>query len=403
MKEMLFGRKSRPMNFPKSSYLFLLLIAGLLLCLGFLWPDQQKHGNFSERSTKAQDSSQSIHIRYAKGFSVEEHADYTLINVFNPFQNHPDTLRYLLIPKGKDRPDVYPKAQTVYVPIRSLIVTSTTQLGAVELLQADDVVKGMVGAKYAYNPTIRKRLKRGEIRSFKGTLNKEIALNMHPEMIMVSSGQFSQFSHYKLLMRSGIAVFVNGNWLETTPLGRAEWMKAAGLFFGKEKKAQKKFKKISKMYNRLKSLAKKAGDEPMIVNNLPYKGAWFVSGGQSYMAQYFKDANANYPWYKNNSTGGLHLSFEAVYNAGLHADVWLNPGSAKTKADILADDPRLKAFKPFQTDRIYNNNKRMAPTGGNDFWEKGVVRPDLILSDMIKILHPDLLPDDSLYFYRKVK
>src|SRR5699024_316891 len=139
------------------------------------------------------------------------------------------------------------------------------------------------------------------------------------------------------------------------------------------------------------------------INNLPFKGAWFVSGGQSYMAQYFRDANANYPWADNSSTGGLHLSFETVYDEGLTADVWLNTGSAKTKADILAVDPRLKGFKPYQSDGIYNNNKRMSPSGGNDFWEEGVVRPDLVLSDMIKILHPGLLAGDLLYFYRRVK
>jgi iron complex transport system substrate-binding protein len=344
-----------------------------------------------------------IKVRYAEGFSIEEHQRYTLLNVFNPFQNQADTLRYLLIPRGQTRPKAYPKAQAIHVPVRSIIVTSATQLGSLEMLQSQKVIKGMVGAKYAYNPEIRKRISSGDIKSFKGSLNKESALNMHPDLVIISSGKASQFKDSKVLMNAGIGIFVNGNWLETTPLGRAEWMKVMGLLLGKEKMARKKFHQIAERYNHLKEKAETAKNEPLVINNLPYKGAWFESGGRSYMAQYFRDASARYPWFGNSSTGGLRLSFETVYNAGLKADVWLNPGSARTKADILAVDQRLKAFKAFKTDQIYNKNKRVTASGANDFWEKGVVRPDLVLSDLIKILHPGLLPDDSLYFYRKVK
>jgi iron complex transport system substrate-binding protein len=381
---------------------FLLLISGVLLCLGFFWANQ-KGGKSAPEALRSISRDTSQYVRYAKGFSIDKRSTYTLISVFNPFQNHSDTLRYILIPRGGSRPAVYPNAQTVHVPIRSLIATSTTQIGVTEMLHANNVVKGMVGAKYAYSPDIRERLREGKIKAFQGGLNKEVALNMHPDVVMLSSGQASQYNNYRILMRSGITVFVNANWLEPTPLGKAEWMKAMGLLLGKEQLARKKFKKIASRYNRLKAKAQKADNRPLVINNLPYKGAWFVSGGRSYMAQYFRDAGAKYPWSDNQSSGGLRLSFESIYNTGLHADVWLDPGSARTKADILAVDSRLKAFKPFKTDQIYNNNKRMSPSGGNDFWEKGVVRPDLILADLIRVLHPGLLPDSSLYFYRRVE
>ncbi|HYW35473.1 MAG TPA: ABC transporter substrate-binding protein [Balneolaceae bacterium] len=394
------------MTFIKSSSHFVYPVLGILLCLGFILQCNKNskgtHNSFTGDSTK--ETSQSVHIRYAQGFSVSQHKKYTLVRVFNPFENHSDTLRYMLIPRGQSRPAAYPNAQTIRTPIRSLIATSTTQIALTETLNADSVVKGMVGAKYAYSPDIRRRLKQGKIQSFKeGDFNREVALNMHPELVMISAGQVSQYDDYKLLTQSGIGVFVNADWLETTPLGKAEWLKVMGLLLGKEKMAQKKFKKVAKRYNNLKKKVKNVANKPLVINNMPYKGAWFVSGGQSYMAQYFRDAGADYPWFNNKSTGGLKLSFETVFKAGLKADVWLDPGKARTKADILAKDRRLKDFKAFKTDRIYNNNKRVSPTGGNDFWEQGVVRPDIVLSDLIKILHPNVLPNDSLYFYQKVK
>jgi iron complex transport system substrate-binding protein len=396
-----------PVHLLRSSFLFL---CSLFICLGFLQSCGKRSHKTSISSTPehlqtASLSSQAhpINVRYARGFSIEEHQHYTLLNVFNPFQNQTDTLRYLLIPRAQTRPDAYPKAQTIQVPVRSMIVTSATQLGSLEMLQSQNVIKGMVGAKYAYNSEIRKRITNGDIKSFKGSLNKESALNMHPDLVIISSGKASQFKNFSVLVNAGIGIFVNGNWLETTPLGRAEWIKVMGLLVGKEKTARKKFNHIAKRYNRLKEKAETADNKPLVINNLPYKGAWFESGGQSYMAQYFRDARARYHWFDNKSTGGLRLSFETVYNVGLKADVWLNPGRTRTKADILAVDQRLKAFKAYKTDQIYNNNKRATTSGANDFWEKGVVRPDLVLSDLIKILHPGLLSNDSLYFYRKVK
>jgi iron complex transport system substrate-binding protein len=262
----------------------------------------------------------------------------------------------------------------------------------------------MVGAEYAYSSDIRQALDKGNITPFaQGEFNNEVALNMNPDLLMISAGQASQYDNYRLLVEAGIAVFVNAEWLETTPLGKAEWVKVMGLLLEKEELANEQFEEVAKRYNRLKAKAKAVDAKPLVINNMPYKGAWFVSGGNSFTAQYLKDAGADYPWYDNDSTGGLRLDFETVYDAGLRAEVWLNPGTAETREDIVAADSRFKDFKSYENGRIYNNNKRMGPTGGNDFWETGVVRPDLVLSDLITILHPDFLQSDSLYFYQKVE
>jgi iron complex transport system substrate-binding protein len=190
--------------------------------------------------------------------------------------------------------------------------------------------------------------------------------------------------------------------METSPLGKAEWVKVMAALLNKEQLANQKFNAVSKKYNELEAAVDKAEEKPLVINNLPYKGAWFVPGGGSFTANFLRDAQADYPWFDNSSTGGLRKGFESVYKVGLHADVWLNPGAAKSKEEILAKDSRFKDFKSFQNGAIYNNNRRMSPAGGNDFWESGVVHPEIILADLIKIFHPNILPGHELYYYQQI-
>ena len=374
---------------------------GLIFITSLTACTQRSGDQSSFSSEKAK--TQTIKVRYAEGFSVEEFKNFTLLRIFNPFQNQSDTLRYMLVSGGETVPENTGNAQVIRTPIESMIATSTTHVALTEMLESNRVIKGMVGAEYVYSRKVRERLQTGDVTSFtQGEFNNEVALDINPDLVMISAGQASQYDNYRLLVEAGIAVFVNAEWLETTPLGKAEWVKVMGLLLEKTGQANQAFQKVAENYNRLKSKAKNADSQPLVINNMPYKGAWFVSGGNSFTAQFLKDAKADYPWYETDETGGLRLNFETVYEQGLKAEVWLNPGTAKNKDDILAKDARFQDFKSFRNGRIYNNNKRMGPTGGNDYWETGVVRPDLILSDFITILHPSIMESDSLYFYQKV-
>ncbi len=390
-----------------------------------------------------------LNTKYAQGFSVSHHQDYKLIKVFNPFVDQSDTLRYVLIPRGSEPPEGYSNAQVIETPVESLVVTGTTHVALAEMLNATEIITGIGAAKYVYNPAIRQKLETGEIVSFSiAGLNKEKLVAMNPDLVMIAAGSVSSFNDYRLLIKLGIPVFINADWLETTPLGRTEWVKVMGALLNVEALANKKFKKIATRYNELRELVAEhalekpiqhkvslraarsnlpaqaeGGDcrppaggfemtrevfqgplkeRPLVITGLPYKGAWFVPGGNSFTAQYLKDAGADYPWFENDETGGLQLNFEAVYYKGLKADIWINPGSAKSIQDILAKDSRFGDFKSVQTGRVYNKNKRMSPAGGNDFWETGAVRPDLVLHDLINIFHPGLLESDTMYFYQKL-
>jgi iron complex transport system substrate-binding protein len=136
---------------------------------------------------------------------------------------------------------------------------------------------------------------------------------------------------------------------------------------------------------------------------MPFKGTWYVPAGESFVAQFLRDAGADYHWSDTKGTGSLALGFEAVAPVALKADYWLNLDNVDSKADVAAKDNRFTSFRPFQTGAIYNYNRRINDLGSNDYWESGSMHPDLILADLIRILHPGLLPGDSLYYYKQLK
>ncbi len=380
--------------------LFLLLPAWSISCSGQSDPDSGGSVPAAAHNTFAD----TVGVKYAEGFRISYHGNFKLLEIFNPFQDITDTLRYVLKQRGTVLSETFDDAQIIEIPIRSMIATSTTHIALTGMLDANEIVTGMVGAEYAYSSEIRRRMEEGEITSFPhGEFNKEQALALDPDLVMVSAGQSSQFDDYRVLMESGIGVLINSEWLETTPLGKAEWVKMMAALINRERKANAAFSEVAQRYNELQAMAQSVEEKPLVINNLPYKGAWFVSGGNSFTAQYLKDAGAGYPWYDNPSTGGLRKDFEAVYEVGLRADVWINPGAATSLEEILEADTRFRDFKAFETGQIYNNNKRMSPSGGNDFWESGVVHPERMLADLIHIFHPDILPGHTLYYYQKLE
>src|SRR5262249_21380263 len=142
---------------------------------------------------------------------------------------------------------------------------------------------------------------------------------------------------------------------------------------------------------------------PTVFANTPYQGTWFMPGGKSYLAQFFADAGADYLWKDDPSTGSVSLSFESVFDKAADADFWVNAGFFWTqKADALADDSRCEHVAAFNSGQVYTNNGHVNANGGSDCFESGVADPDRILADLVKIFHPDLLPDHELYYYRQL-
>jgi iron complex transport system substrate-binding protein len=182
-------------------------------------------------------------------------------------------------------------------------------------------------------------------------------------------------------------------------LGRADWIKFMALFFNKEKKADSIFRFIEGEYNKTKALVKGVADRPTVMSGIVYGDTWFLPGGQNYAARLLEDAGCHYLWKEDPSNGFLELSFESVYAKAKGADLWIGVGSFRSLAEIKAAEERYTSFRPFQGGKVYTYNSRQGATGGSEFLELGYLRPDLILNDLVKIAHPEMLPEYSLYFY----
>ncbi|SMO43187.1 ABC transporter substrate-binding protein [Fodinibius sediminis] len=345
-----------------------------------------------------------VQAEYAEGFRISYHQNYKLLEILKPFQDKVDTIRYSLVQKELEENINVNNTYEIAIPVQSMIATSVTHIALTDMLKANDILAGVTGGEYVYNRKVRQRIRRGATADLPGgELNMEKVLELNPDLLMISGGQSSELDKYRVLMDAGIDLVVNAEWLETTPLGKAEWVKVLAALLNKEELANRKFEEVARRYHSLKDTVNAGGNKPLVINNMPYKGTWFVPGGGSFTARYLKDAGAAYPWSDSAESGGLRKAFEAVYEQGLKADIWLNPGSAKTREAITARDERFRDFKPFRRGEIYHNYRRSSESGANDYWEKGVVRPDVVLADLIKIFHPGTLPDHELYFYQQVK
>jgi iron complex transport system substrate-binding protein len=250
------------------------------------------------------------------------------------------------------------------------------------------------------NEEIKRRIRAGRIVEVgrDEMLNQERVLTLAPDLLLTVGFPGREMGALNALMESGITVVTNSEWMETTPLGRMEWVKLLAAFVDKEELAEAKFDSIEREYGEVKAVAAGSPSKPKVIGGISRKGVWTVPGGRSYVAALLKDAGALYPWADDTTTGSRNIAFETVYQEGLEADFWLNAGWTKSIREIVDEDPRYQDFRSFKQRRIFNNTKRLGTNGSNDYWESGMVNPHVILADYVKILHPGKLPGHKLYY-----
>jgi iron complex transport system substrate-binding protein len=344
-------------------------------------------------------------IKYAKGFNIVYYKDFKQVNIYNYEGNRVDTAQYLLIKRGGAIPDGFPDAHVIETPVRSIIGMSSMHVALIDFAGADDLLTGLGNVKYASSPKVRQYIATGKIKEVgqESNLNNEMVLTMHPDVIMAVGNVNAKVNRFKVLTDAGIAVIQNSEFLESTPLGRAEWVKLMGALVGKEALVAQKFDAMETEYNRLVQLTKTVGSRPHVITTMPVKGTWYVPEGNSYLTHFIQDAGGSSKWADVKGIGTLPLSFELVAPEALKADFWLNIGYVNSKQEMIGRDSRFADFKPFKTGNVYNYNKKVNAAGANDYWESGAVNPHVVLSDLIRIIHPELLPNHELVYYKQLK
>ena len=347
-----------------------------------------------------------VSIDHSIGFDVAYHSHYKLLHLFRHYNDVIDTVSYVLLQRGTPTPEAHASLPVIQVPIEKAVSMSTTQLGMFDMLEAFDQLKGIEIRQYVSNPKVIELVESGAITEVApaGSLNVETVINMGAEVVIGVGYPNSQNEAYQQLERTGIPVLLNADWQEKDLLGRAEWAKLIAVLLNKEALINEKFSAIEIEYNRvLAILDTDLKSIPTTITSIAKGDTWHVSGGRSFANHLLQLAKVNYPWNDDTSTGSLPLDFETVYEIGLEADFWMAPSNAKTLAEVLERDARYADFKSFKNGNVFNVYGRYTEGGGNDYYETGVVEPHVVLKDIVKIFHPELLPDHSLVYHTRLK
>lgn len=338
---------------------------------------------------------------YAKGFCIEYYPSYKCVVVFNPWKPGRVQARYYVVSSsGVSTPD---PAKTIVAPLHAVAATSASHYAFIAALNQLHSITGLSSPKLVYNPDLIKAYKSGRVVDLGDafSLNVEKTMALKPQALMMSSYNQTDVAAERIA-RSGIPVLFNNEWMETTPLGRAEWVRFVAAFYNKEREATLLFGGLVKRYNAMKQLAAGVQEKPSVMVGGSFKGTWYMPSGKGYMGRMLADAGASYYFAGDTTQGSIPLNFEQALQHFSNAGVWLNCDAASLSA-LVKGDSRYALFKACKERQVYSQYCRVTATGGNDFWEGGVLHPDLILADFIKALHPALLPRYQMYYLKKLE
>ena len=378
------------------------VVAGIVLVLTILFSGSCNNTRSENRLIFNNNSI----ISYAERLKIDIKEGYLQISIIDPWQGANGIQHmWYLVPRGSNPPEGIDPLKIIYVPVRNIICMSATYLSMITALHESGTITGISGGAFLYDQNLIERFNNGLIRDigYEDNLNKERIISINPDLIMVYGIGSESAGYIGKIQEIGVKVLYNADYLETDPLGRAEWIKLFGSLFCKEDLADEIFRAIEKEYNTLKTyISVKSVSRPYVLLGLPYRDTWYISPGNSYISRMIEDAGGNYLWKEKESFVSMPFGIENVYLKALEADYWLNIGTINSKKQISAIDPRLEDFQCFKKGNLYNNNKRSNSAGGNDYWESGNINPHVILKDIASILHPELFAGHDLYYYRKI-
>ena len=342
----------------------------------------------------------SMQLKYAKGFSVDYYKTYKKVTVYNPWKDNSVYWQYFIVDDSTMlKPNKNGEFYILSNTLNNALQLSGTQISMFAVIGELCNVKAIGESKYLFNKKILQNIKNGSVIELgnEQNLNTEKLITEGINVVF-TTGWDKVGDNFKKLTNLGIPIIYSLDWQEQSPLARAEWIKFIACFYNKEERAEKYFNNIEKKYTELKAKAQVLKNKPTVFNGNSISGTWYVAGSESYLVQLFNDANAEYIFNDNSSKGSVPLSFETVYSQAQNADFWIASGND----DFTGTDERYKMFKAYKNKNIYLNNNKVNQTGGNDYWESGVIHPELQLQDFINIFYPNLLKDSSLVYYKKM-
>ena len=357
----------------------------------------------SNKKTSLEAFNQDIYTpEYASGFKIlgADNVQSTLIQVFNPWQGAKDVeMSYFISRNGEQAPAGF-TGPTIPAGAKQIVCMSSSYIAMLDALGQADRIVAVSGIDYVSNPYIIAH--KDSIKDMGPEMNYELLLGLKPDVVLLYGIGDAQTAVTDKLKELSIPYMYVGEYLEESPLGKAEWMVALSELTDSREKGIEIFSEIPKRYQTLKDLTASVEQRPTVMFNTPWNDSWIMPSTKSYMAQLVNDAGADYINKENTSNSSAPSGLETAYGLIQKADYWINVGMASTLDELKAVNPKFTDAKSVREKTAYNNNLRLTATGGNEYWESAVVRPDIVLRDLIHIFHPELV-SDSLYYYRHLE
>lgn len=343
--------------------------------------------------------------RHASGFELLGRATgaSVLLRVHNPWQGAEGVeTSLLLLRDGEEAPADFGGQVLRHDPQR-IVCMSSTHIAMLDAAGAVSRIVGVSGPDYVSNAYIAAhRDAIGDV-GYEGNIDYETLLAVEPDLVLLF-GLNGASGMERRLGELGIPYVYVGDYLEESPLGKAEWLVAVGELVGRRAEAEALFAGIPIRYNALKERVAASGrPRPKVMLNTPYADAWFMAPQASYVAQTVADAGGDYLYKKNTTTRSLPIDLEEAALLVGAADVWLNVGTLRTLDELRRSLPKFADAPCVVRGDVWNCNRRTNAAGGNDYWESGVVHPDLVLRDLVQILHPGLIAEEPFVYYLKLE
>lgn len=389
----MMSRVNKPYNFyfveSCHSTLFILLAVALLTACG------------GHPTATGGGEGDTLSLRYAERITIVRHKEYTQVALADPWNRGKTLHSYLLVPAESKIPEGLPEGTVVRTPLRKAVVSTSVHCGLVIRLGKGESISGICEPQYIHIPWVLERLKSGKISDCGSGLSPtvETIIDLNPDAIFLSpfqnSGGYGQLEHL------GVPIIETADYMESSPLGRAEWMKFYGLLFGAEQSADSLFHEVETEYLSLKKTAEADGSRLTVLMDKMVGGVWYVPGGHSTVGRLITDAATVYPWSSNDDSGSLSLPFESVLDKASAADIWLfryNSPHDISYEELLSENPGYNQFKAFRERRAYGCN-----TATSSFYEETPFNPALLLRDIVAITHPEVKNLPQPVYFKPVR
>ncbi len=344
---------------------------------------------------------------HATGFEIlgADGSESSMIVTHTPWQGSDSTNRSLLfIARDGEEPPAGFRGQVLCSEPKRIVCMSSTHIGMLESLGEAERIVGVSGLEFTGNKTVTDRAADGKVKDigYDSNIDYESLISLAPDLVILYGVNGANAIEAKL-RELGIPFMYLGEYLEESPLGKAEWVVPVAEALGAREKGERLVEGISSRYEELRNLVGATTQKPKVMLNTPWGDSWMMPSTNSYVNQLIRDAGGQYIYTANNSQESKPIDMEEAYRLAMEADVWLNTGQAKNLSEIASQWPKFANTKPMKEHQVWNNVKNKGVIGYPQYWESGCMNPDLVLQDLIKIFHPELLTDRPFTFYKQLQ